>query len=242
MSNQEQSEEYKLSIIIPCYNEAENLPLLLEKLHEVVEQLKSVYSDAVECIIVNDGSTDNTKEILGKLQIQYSYLKPIHIEKNRGQSYALWKGIKSSRGEVIVVLDGDLQNDPNDIPKILQELEYADFIQGYREHRQDSWFRSWISRQANRILKFILDIPVRDTGCALKAMKRDCIDFILPFNGSHRFYAFLIHTAGFKVKEIPVRHHPRTFGKSKYNIRNRLFRTLFDLLGLYWWKKRSLKR
>ncbi|MCX8065936.1 MAG: glycosyltransferase family 2 protein [Candidatus Hydrogenedentes bacterium] len=242
MSTPEEKGGCKISIVIPCYNEVENIPILLERLDNTIKQLVTRDLDTIECIIVNDGSTDNTKETLEKLLPQYSYLKPIHLEKNRGQSYALWRGLKSSKGEVIVILDGDLQNDPNDIPRILKELELADFVQGYRENRQDTWLRSWVSKQANRILRITLDMPVRDTGCALKAMKRDCLDFILPFNGSHRFYAFLVHTAGFIVKEIPVQHHSRTLGKSKYNIRNRLFRTLFDLLGLYWWKKRSLQR
>ncbi len=236
------TKQSKISIIIPCYNESENIPILMQKIDKVVQELIGNGAENIECIIVNDGSTDNTTEILEKLSSQYNYLTCIHLEKNRGQSYALWKGLKQSKGDVIVILDGDLQNNPEDIPKLINELEHADFVQGFRENRQDTWLRSWVSRQANKLLRYILDMPVRDTGCALKAMKRDCLDFIIPFNGSHRFYAFLVHTAGFTVKEIPVQHHPRTLGKSKYTIRNRLFRTLFDILGLYWWKQRALKK
>lgn len=228
-----------ISVIIPCYNEAENIPLLVEGIDRVFKEgVKGDY----ECILVDDGSNDSTPEVIELLKSSYPCIVPIRLKKNSGQSYALYKGLKFARGEYIIILDGDLQNDPNDIPKLLDKLQTVDFVQGYREERKDDWLRTWISRQANRIIRWLLDNPVRDTGCALKAMRRACIEYIIPFNGSHRYYAFLVHSAGFCVAEIPVAHNPRKYGTSKYNISGRLFKTLFDILGLFWWKKRVLRR
>ncbi len=228
-----------ISVIVPCYNEAENISLLVEGIDRVFEEtIKENY----ECILVDDGSNDSTPDILESLKGSYSHLVPIRLKKNSGQSYALWTGLKIARGKYIVVLDGDLQNDPNDIPKLLNELQTVDFVQGYRKKRKDEWLRTWVSRQANRIIRWILENPVRDTGCALKAMRKECVEYIIPFNGAHRYYAFLVHSAGFRVSEIPVSHNPRKFGTSKYSISGRLFRTLFDILGLFWWKKRVLRR
>lgn len=228
-----------VSVIIPCYNEAENIPLLVQEIdHVFKEQYKAEY----ECILVNDGSTDSTEEVIESLKSTHPNLISIYLKKNSGQSYALWTGLKNTHGDYIVILDGDLQNDPNDIPKLLNELDNADFVQGYRQLRKDKWLRSWVSKQANRIIRWILETPVHDTGCALKVMRKHCIEYIIPFNGSHRYYAFLVHSAGFRVVEVPVSHYPRKFGTSKYNISGRLFKTLFDIFGLFWWKKRVLRR
>ncbi|MGC8739554.1 MAG: glycosyltransferase family 2 protein [Candidatus Hydrogenedens sp.] len=228
-----------ISVVIPCYNEAENIPLLVERIDRV---FKEGLIGNYECILVDDGSNDSTPEVIESLKFSYPYLVSIRLKKNSGQSYALWKGLKVARGKHIVILDGDLQNDPNDIPQLLDKLQTVDFVQGYRQERKDEWLRTWISRQANRLIRWLLDNPVRDTGCALKAMHRDCIEYIIPFNGSHRYYAFLVHSAGFHVAEIPVSHNPRKYGTSKYTISGRLFKTLFDILGLFWWKKRVLHK
>ncbi len=228
-----------ISVVIPCYNEAENIPLLVES---IVNIFKEKIKKDFECVLVDDGSSDTTPEILEQLKATYPQVVYIRLKKNSGQSYALWTGLKMAKGEYIVIMDGDLQNDPNDIPKLLDELKSVDFVQGYRENRKDNWLRTWISRQANKIIRYILDNPVRDTGCALKAMRRECIEYIIPFNGAHRYYAFLVHSAGYRVKDIPVSHNPRKYGTSKYNISGRLFRTLFDIVGLFWWKKRVLRK
>lgn len=229
----------EVSIIIPCYNEAENIPILLRGINEVLKGVKGL---RFECVVVNDGSGDDTEQVLASLRQDYSWLVPVSLVRNRGQSYALWMGLKQSRGGKIVIMDGDLQNDPADIPRLLELMNEADFVQGYRVQRRDDFLRSWVSRQANRLIRYLLGTPVRDTGCGLKAMRRECVEYLIPFNGSHRFYAFLVHAAGFKVVEVPVNHHPRQFGYSKYSIGNRLFRTLFDIVGLLWWKKRVLRR
>ncbi len=228
-----------VSVVIPCYNEAENIPLLVERIDHVFKETIDIN---YECILVDDGSDDSTPSVIENLKNSYPSLVPIRLKKNSGQSYALWTGLKVARGECIVILDGDLQNDPNDIPRLLKELANSDFVQGYRQVRKDQWLRTWISKQANRIIRWILDNPVRDTGCALKALRRECIEYIIPFNGSHRYYAFLVHSAGFRVVEIPVAHNPRKYGTSKYNISGRLFKTLFDIIGLFWWKKRVIPR
>ncbi|HOK08446.1 MAG TPA: glycosyltransferase family 2 protein [Candidatus Hydrogenedens sp.] len=238
MNESEINSVMPVSVIIPCYNEAENIPLLVERIDQVFKEKININ---YECILVDDGSTDSTQEVLNSLRNSYPALRPLHLQKNCGQSFALWQGLKYAKGNHIVILDGDLQNDPNDIPNLLNELKTADFVQGYRKQRKDEWLRTWISKQANRIIRFILDNPVQDTGCALKAMKKECIPYIIPFNGSHRYYAFLLHSAGFHVTELPVNHYPRKYGTSKYNISGRLFKTLFDIIGLFWWKKRVLR-
>lgn len=228
-----------VSVVIPCYNEAENIPLLVERIDRVFKETINI---DYECILVDDGSNDSTPSVIENLKNSYPSLVPIRFKKNSGQSYALWTGLKVARGECIVILDGDLQNDPNDIPRLIKELENSDFVQGYRQARKDEWLRTWVSKQANRIIRWLLDNPVRDTGCALKALRRECIEYIIPFNGSHRYYAFLVYSAGFRVVEIPVAHNPRKYGTSKYNISGRLFKTLFDIIGLFWWKKRVIPR
>lgn len=239
MNTSELKTHPSISVVIPCYNEAENIPLLVAGIDRV---FKEGFNGDYECILVDDGSSDSTPKVIESLKSSYPCIVSIRLNKNSGQSYALYKGLKCARGEYIVVLDGDLQNDPNDIPKLLDKLQTVDFVQGYRQERKDEWLRTWISRQANRIIRWLLDNPVRDTGCALKAMRRVCIEYIIPFNGSHRYYAFLVHSAGFRVAEIPVAHNPRKYGTSKYNISGRLFKTLFDILGLFWWKKRVLRK
>lgn len=239
MNTSEVKPHPSISVVIPCYNEAENIPLLVEGIDRV---FKEGFNGDYECILVNDGSNDSTPEVIESLKSSYPFIVSIHLEKNSGQSYALWTGLKKAKGEYIVILDGDLQNDPNDIPRLIDKLQTVDFVQGYRQERKDEWLRTWISRQANYIIRWFLDNPVRDTGCALKAMHRACIEYIIPFNGSHRYYAFLVHSAGFRVAEIPVSHNPRKYGSSKYTISGRLFKTLFDILGLFWWKKRVLRK
>lgn len=189
MNTSELKTHPSISVVIPCYNEAENISLLVEGIDRV---FKEGFNGDYECILVDDGSNDSTPEVIESLKSSYPCIVPIRLNKNLGQSYALYKGLKCARGEHIVVLDGDLQNDPNDIPKLLDKLQTVDFVQGYRQERKDEWLRTWISRQANRIIRWLLDNPVRDTGCALKAMRRECIEYIIPFNGSHR-YLSLIH-------------------------------------------------
>lgn len=224
-----------VSVVVPCYNEVESVPLLAEKISGVFAALPEY---DLECVLVNDGSTDGTREALGELHRADSRMRPIHLVRNCGQSAALVAGMRRAKGEYILTLDADLQNDPVDFPKILELLKEYDCVCGYREHRQDAWLRSFISRVANRILRRMVGNTIRDAGCGTKGFRRACVEHIIPFNGVHRFFAVMVQNGGLTIAECPVAHHPRTLGVSKYGIGNRLWRTLYDMIGVGWLRKR----
>jgi glycosyltransferase involved in cell wall biosynthesis len=224
-----------VSVVIPCFNEEENIPLLAEKVHTAFEGLPEY---AHECLFVDDGSTDGTREVLARLAADDSRVRPLHLARNMGQSAALVAGMREARGEYILTLDGDLQNDPCDFPQFLKLLADYDCVCGYRAARHDSWVRRVSSRVANTVRNWILRDGVRDSGCGAKGFRRQCIDYVVPFNGVHRFLAALMRNAGFTIVECPVTHHPRIHGVSKYGIGNRLWRGLFDLVGVAWLRKR----
>lgn len=226
-----------VSVVIPAYNEASNLPGLVTAISEAFRPLDSY---ALECILVNDGSTDNTAQILRRLSRQYSFLRCIHMRENSGQSAALLAGLRSAQGALLVTLDADLQNDPADIPQLLEALEKADFVSGYRQHRHDTSFRRLTSYLGNQLRRRIVDDGVRDAGCGLKAFHRHCLEHIIPFHGVHRFFAAMVRNGGLRVTEIPVQHHPRQGGESKYGFFNRFFWVLHDFFGVAWLKKRYL--
>ncbi|NLN92880.1 MAG: glycosyltransferase family 2 protein [Candidatus Hydrogenedens sp.] len=226
-----------VSVVVPAYNEASNLPGLVAA---IAEAFRSLDSYALECIVVNDGSTDNTGQVLRRLSVQYSCLRSIHMRQNSGQSAALIAGLRSSKGSILVTLDADLQNDPADIPLLLDALGSADFVSGYRQRRHDSLFRRLTSYLGNQLRRRIVDDGIRDAGCGLKAFDRACLEHIIPFHGVHRFFAAMVRNGGLRVKEIPVRHHPRQNGESKYGFFNRFFWVLQDFFGVAWLKKRYL--
>jgi glycosyltransferase involved in cell wall biosynthesis len=226
-----------VSVVVPCYNEAENVPLLTAKVCEVFAALPD-YS--VECIFVNDGSTDGTREALDALARANPRVRPIHLARNCGQSGALLAGLRRARGEYLLTLDGDLQNDPADFPKMLELLQQYDCVCGYRVQRNDAWLRSAVSRAANRVLRRMVGNTIRDTGCGTKGFRRVCVQHFIPFNGVHRFLAVMVQNGGLTVTECPVTHHPRVHGVSKYGIGNRLWRTLYDLVGVGWLRKRYI--
>ena len=190
-----------------------------------------------ELILVDDGSTDGTL-----LRIERSpNVRVLQLKKNAGQSAAMLVGMRAARGESIVLLDGDLQNDPRDISKLLAEIERgADLVCGYRALRRDTLLKRLSSRIANFVRSRFVGDGVRDTGCTLKAMRRVCVDALVPFKGVHRFIPALVKNAGFTIVEIPVNHRPRQFGVSKYGLGNRALRATLDMFGVRWLQSRQL--
>jgi len=230
------NEFIELSIVIPVFNEEENLPILIPKLIDVLSQFGSPY----EVIFVDDGSTDESRIILKEFASKYPYIRILGLKENRGLSTALYAGFKETRGKIIVTLDSDLQNDPMDIPKLLTYLDQYDMATGWRINRQDPWLKEISSKVANAIRNRISGEAIKDSACTLRAFKRECIQEIPVFNGMHRFLSTLVKMKGYRIIEVPVTHHPRRFGRSKYNIRNRAWRAFIDLLGVRWLKSRRI--
>ena len=224
-----------VSVVVPCYNEEANIPLLAGQIEAAFDGLP-VYD--YEALFVNDGSSDGTHAALERLRADNPRIRPIHLVENRGQSAALVAGLRRAKGEYILTLDGDLQNDPCDFPRFLDLLKHYDCVCGYRADRQDSWLRKASSRVANFVRNAILRDGVRDSACGAKSLRRSCIEHILPFNGAHRFIAAMVQSAGLTVTECPVTHHPRLHGVAKYGVHNRLWRGIHDLFGVRWLRKR----
>ena len=157
-------------------------------------------------------------------------------------SAALWTGIESTTGGIVGTLDGDLQNDPADLPRLFAELNSVDFVSGIRVNRQDNWLRRISSGIARRARKAVLGADFQDTGCALRAFKRAALDGVFPFHGWHRFLPILVQGGGAATKEVPVNHRPRVAGVSKYGVWDRFGRGIFDLIGVRWYQRRRLRR
>jgi glycosyltransferase involved in cell wall biosynthesis len=226
-----------LSVIVPVYNESDNIVLLCENIQKSFE---GIY-DSYEVILVDDGSNDGSREIIEQICKKKQKFRFIFFDKNYGQSSALACGFSNALGEIIVTMDADLQVDARDIPSLLEMLKESDFVCGYRQKRADSWIKKVSSLVANSVRCLFTRDGVKDTGCPLKAFKREVLAKIFFFNGMHRFFPTLVRMEGFSISEIPVHHYERKFGKSKYNIRNRLFRSIFDLIGIIWLKKKHLR-
>jgi len=220
-----------VSVVVPLYNEEENAPLLQAELATALSGL------AHEVIFVDDGSTDQTVSRLTKAP----EIRILQFEKNAGQSAAMYAGANAARGDVVVLIDGDLQNDPADIPRLLAEIERgADLVCGYRAQRKDTLVKRLTSRIANFVRSRFTKDGVRDTGCTLKAMRRECVRTLVPFKGMHRFIPALVKGAGYRLVEIPVNHRARKFGQSKYGLGNRAVRATVDMFGVRWLLSRQL--
>jgi len=221
-----------LSVVIPLYNEQDNMETLQRELHAALHGLN------YEIVFVDDGSKDETVRRVE----QRPEVRLLQFEKNAGQSAAMYAGIQAARGEVIALLDGDLQNDPADIPRLLAEIENgADLVCGYRAKRRDTVVKRITSRVANFVRSRFTKDGVRDTGCTLKAMRRECRDALTLFYGMHRFIPALIKGAGYRLVEIPVNHRPRTAGVSKYGLGNRAVKATIDMFGVRWLLSRQVK-
>ena len=221
-----------VSVVIPLFNEQDNVERLQCELHAALRGLD------YEIVFVDDGSRDETvRRVERRPEVRL-----LEFAANTGQSAAMYAGIHAARGAVIALLDGDLQNDPADIPKLLAEIDRgADLVCGYRAQRKDTVVKRITSRVANFVRSRFTRDGVRDTGCTLKAMRRECRDALVLFYGMHRFLPALIRGAGYKLVEIPVNHRPRVAGVSKYGLGNRAIKATVDMFGVRWLLSRQVK-
>ncbi len=226
-----------LSLVIPCYNEQENVPVLLERVERALAQTGKTF----EVLIVDDGCTDDTPRLLDEAIEKKPWLRVIRMTCNGGQSAAFEVGFEAARGQVIATIDADLQNDPEEIPRLLPLLEGYDMVTGWRKERQDTPFRRWQSRQANRIRNWITRETVQDSASSLKLYKAQAVKGMKLFRGAHRYFPTLVKMRGFTVREEPVKHSPRFAGKAKYGFRNRAFVGIADLFAVRWMKDRALR-
>ena len=226
-----------IAIIVPAFNEADNILPLAREVAKAFDKEPRLF----ELVFVDDGSRDGTWERIQEAQRLDPRVRGLRHERNSGQSAALWTGIQTTTGPTIATLDGDLQNDPADLPKLLAELRSVDFVCGHRVNRRDNWLRRVSSRIARAARKTALGADFQDTGCALRVFKREALAGVFPFNGWHRFLPILVHGNGASTKEVPVNHRPRVAGVSKYGVWDRLWRGVFDLVGVAWYQKRRLR-
>jgi dolichol-phosphate mannosyltransferase len=224
-----------LSVVVPFFNEQDNV----EPLHREVDAAVGGIAGGVEFVYVDDGSVDETPARLAALRKRDDRVRVLRLEPNAGQSAALQVGFRAVRGEVTVTLDGDLQNDPADIPKLLAELERADVVNGVRVDRQDGWVRRVSSRIGNGFRNRVTGESVTDVGCSLRAMRTRFLRNVKLFRGMHRFLPTLLRMEGARVTEIPVTHRPRRHGTSKYGIGNRAFVGFVDVLAVRWMQART---
>ena len=223
-----------ISIVIPVYNEQECIESSLREVFGVVGEIDA----EVEVLAVDDGSTDDTPNILKSLAADNSCLRVLRLKPNSGQSAALGTGFREARGEVIVMLDADGQNDPADIPELVEGLKESDMCCGYRANRQDTWARRYGSKLANWCRDKLLGDGIIDTGCTIRAVKAGYLRDLAIWNGMHRFIPALAMMKGAKIKQIPVNHRARTAGTSKYTNFGRLRVTIADLFAVRWMQKR----
>jgi dolichol-phosphate mannosyltransferase len=228
-----------ISIIIPVKDEAENIEALASEITGVMEQ----QAWAWECIWVDDGSTDHSRLLLKKLAAVDRHHRYLAFERNAGQSAAFWAGFTHARGAILVTMDGDGQNDPADIPCLVVMVRsgQTDMAHGYRRKREDNVVRKFASRIANGFRNWITGKTVRDVGCSTRALRRECVEWLPPFAGMHRFLPNLIRLHGFRLAEVPVNHRPRLKGRSKYTISNRLWVGLVDTFGVLWFSRRAFQ-
>ncbi|HLL89926.1 MAG TPA: glycosyltransferase family 2 protein [Tepidisphaeraceae bacterium] len=225
-----------LSVVIPAYNEEENVPTLLERLAAALAPMGKPF----EVIICDDGSTDATPKLLADGMARYPWLRVLRMARNGGQSAAFEAGFAAARGQVIATIDADLQNDPEEIPRLVPMLDEhrVDMITGWRKDRKDTAFRRWQSRQANRIRNWITQETVNDSASSLKVYRAHAIKGVKLFRGAHRYFPTLVKMRGYKVHETPVKHSPRFAGTAKYGFGNRAFVGIYDLIGVRWMKRR----
>lgn len=223
------------SIIIPVYNEEESIPRLLEELGQVVGRL----AGRTEVIVVDDGSTDATGPALAAAVKTQSWLRVIRLRRNFGQSAALDAGFKAASGAILITLDGDLQNDPADIPRLLEQIQGGyDAVTGWRFKRQDPPAKRFFSRLANYCYRRLAGVSIHDSGCSLRAYRRECFEDLDLIGEMHRHIPALLTWKGFKITEIRVNHRRRLHGRTKYRF-DRIFKGGLDLLVVVFWQKYS---
>jgi dolichol-phosphate mannosyltransferase len=221
-----------ISVVVPLYNEEENVSRLQEELSAALAGREH------EFVFVDDGSRDQTLARIAR----GPNVRVLEFERNTGQSAAMYAGIHAAKGEVIVLMDGDLQNDPADISRMLGEIDKGfDLVCGYRAKRKDTLSKRLTSRFANFVRSRFTRDGVRDTGCTLKAMRRECREALVPFYGMHRFIPALVKGMGYKITEMAVNHRPRIAGVSKYGFGNRALKATMDMFAVRWMLSRQLK-
>jgi len=222
------------SIVVPVFNEEGNLPILLGEIVETMAPLGSSY----EVVFVDDGSKDRSLDVLRKLFEENDAVKVVVFENNAGQSAALKAGFENAEGRVFITMDADLQNDPHDMPLLIHELDRFDVAVGWRHKRQDTFVKRMTSKVGNACRNALTRESVADTGCSLKAFKREAALSIPFFNGMHRFMPTVCRMNGYSVTQVKVNHRPRIHGETKYGVFDRLRATLPDLFAVRWMQKR----
>ncbi len=230
----------ELSIVVPCHNEEGNLRPLVQALREAVEPTGKTW----ELILTDDRSTDGSWALIQELAKADPHVRGQRFAQNRGQSAAMFAGMRAARGRYIVTLDADLQNDPRDLPALLKELDRFDCVCGTRVQSRaegDNFVRIASSRIANWVRNKLSGETISDAGCCFRAFKRECVADLKFFKGMHRFLPTLFKIEGFTVTEVPIRHNPRGAGQTHYGVWNRLFASFYDLLAVRWMKQRMFK-
>lgn len=230
--------ELDLSIVVPVFNEAENL----RELHREIVAALPTSERSIEILYIDDGSTDASPQVLAELAAADPDIRILRLQRNSGQSAAFAAGFRAAKGAVIATLDADLQNDPQDLPRLLSELETADIVCGIRTDRHDSWLRRASSRIANAVRNRMTGESVTDVGCSLRVFRADLARDLPLFVGMHRFLPTLLRMQGGTLVEVPVRHRPRLHGESKYGIHNRLWVAIADLFAVRWMQRRWIDR
>ncbi len=225
------------SVVIPIKDEAENILPLMNELAPVMNSLGQPW----ELIYIDDGSTDCSLPQLQKLALAFPDIRVIVFERNFGQSSAFDAGFKAARGEFVITLDGDGQNDPKDIPALIAEADSHDLVCGWRVNRRDPLSKKIISKLANGVRGRLCHDYTHDTGCSLKVYRTACLRQIKMYQGMHRFLPALFRMEGFRVTEVAVSHRERTRGQSKYHFFNRSLGPLVDLFGMVWLRRRTLR-
>jgi len=225
-----------LTVVIPAYNERANIEPCYRELVGVLEG----HGLSFEVVFVDDGSTDGTRDVLRQIAGIDSRIRVLRLRRNAGQTAALHAGFQAARGAVVVTMDADLQNDPHDIPKLLAALPGQDAVCGWRVDRHDPWTKRLASRIANRVRDRFTRDGVHDTGCTLKAFRREAIQGLHLYRGMHRFFPALLQMEGMRITEVPVSHRPRGAGVSKYGNWGRMWGGLADLFAVRWMARRRL--
>lgn len=225
------------SIVIPLKNEEENVKPLIEEIEMVMRSQEHIW----EIICIDDGSNDATLSTLKELRKSRHYLRILSFKRNFGQSSAFKAGFDAARGTFVITCDGDLQNDPKDIPKLIAAIGECDLVVGWRKERKDPWKKRAISKISNVIRSKLCRDGMHDTGCSLKMYRKSALDKIKMYHGMHRFLPALFLIEGFKVKEIAVHHRERAHGTTKYRFFNRFLGPIVDMFVVSWMRKRHLR-
>ena len=227
---------YTHSVVIPFFNENDNVISLLNELLAVERQLNAAW----EFILINDCGSDGTPAILQEWAAGRGNCILLNMPGNQGQAASLFAGLQKVSAPLVITMDGDGQNVPADIPKLLSKISSADMVVGIRADRNDTWLRRTMSKSANRIRGRLLSDNMSDSGCALKVFHRRVIPALLPMRTLYSFMPAMVVAAGFTVSQVVVQHRARNFGKSNYGLRAFFWRPIVDMLGMLWFKNRSI--